>query len=133
MQTIYFFKNLASSATEVISELNNTNGTVDVFKLTPNFLEGLSSFNHPYQQYSIGLVVSGALQTAEVNLEIFDGTNWLNIANYVAADVSYTKTTSPTPIVQILNGIFWNTQHRIRIVNPNGNSLTNINVYFVMY
>lgn len=137
----YFFNNISSSSTEILPIDSSTPGSesVSFFQYTESLIQSTSgSLNSPYQYYPIGLVVIGDLKTAEINLEVSpdDGVSWVAIDgfNFVASDMTYSKVSgSPMPIMKIINGLFYNLKHRIRIVNPNADSLANISIYLLMY
>lgn len=134
----YFFNNISSNALQIIPVDDVNAGTISAFKYTPALIESCSSQNFPYQYYQIGLVVVGDLKTAEINLEVSpdEGTTWIAIDgfNFVASDVTYSKINgSPMPIMKLIDGLFYNLKHRIRIVNVNADSLQNISIYILMY
>jgi len=134
---IYFFKNKSSNSTEIIPADDSNIGTVSFFQYTKSLIESFSNYNSPYQYYPIGLVVDGDLKTAEINLEmLMDDGKWVVVDgfNFAASDMIYTKiSNSPMSIMKIIDGMFYNLKHRIRIVNPNGDSLSNISIYLLMY
>lgn len=129
----YFFKNLSSSDTDIVPVDDNVNGTIASFTLGIRDLELLSDYRKP-NPYEFGFVVSGDIQDCTVLLELYDGTEWIIIQEYVKVDLLKTVDSNLVPIINfLLGGIMFNVQHRLRIYNPNAISLTNINAYFLLH